>query len=48
MCDFLYDVHTGEILAKDLDCSFSEVAASEQVTQVADVFHEVSNIILPN
>jgi len=31
----------GEILAKDLDCSFSEVAASEQVTQVAEVFHEV-------
>ena len=32
---------TGEILAKDLDCSFEEVAASEQVTQVAEVFHEV-------
>lgn len=31
----------GEILAKDLDCSFAEVAASEQVTQVAEVFHEV-------
>lgn len=31
----------GEILAKDLDCGFSEVAASEQVAQVAEVFHEV-------
>ncbi|XP_021945586.1 ras-related and estrogen-regulated growth inhibitor [Folsomia candida] len=31
----------GETLAKDLDCSFAEVAASEQVTQVAEVFHEV-------
>ncbi|CAG7716149.1 unnamed protein product [Allacma fusca] len=31
----------GEILAKDLDCSFAEVAASEQVAQVAEVFHEV-------
>ena len=32
----------GEILAKDLDCSFTEVSASEQVSQVAEVFHEVS------
>lgn len=31
----------GEILAKDLDCAFAEVAASEQVTQVAEVFHDV-------
>lgn len=33
----------GEILAKDLDCSFEEVAASEQVNQVAELFHEVSH-----
>lgn len=31
----------GEILAKDLDCTFAEVAASEQVAEVAEVFHEV-------
>ncbi|KAK7067135.1 hypothetical protein SK128_006571 [Halocaridina rubra] len=31
----------GEILAKDLECYFSEVAASEQVLQVANAFHEV-------
>ncbi|XP_047481074.1 ras-related and estrogen-regulated growth inhibitor-like isoform X2 [Penaeus chinensis] len=31
----------GEILAKDLECSFSEVAASEQVHQVAGAFHEL-------
>ncbi|KAL7646331.1 UNVERIFIED_CONTAM: hypothetical protein RMT77_003240 [Armadillidium vulgare] len=31
----------GEILAKDLECSFSEVAASEQVTQVAGAFHDL-------
>lgn len=31
----------GEILAKDLECSFSEVAASEQVHQVASAFHEL-------
>jgi len=40
-CDFFFQ---GEILAKDLDCTFSEVAASEQVTQVADVFHEVNSL----
>ncbi|XP_071439829.1 ras-related and estrogen-regulated growth inhibitor [Hetaerina americana] len=31
----------GEILAKDWDCWFREVAAAEQVTQVAEAFHEV-------
>ncbi|CAL4110672.1 unnamed protein product, partial [Meganyctiphanes norvegica] len=31
----------GEILAKDLECYFSEVAASEQVTQIAQAFHEI-------
>ncbi|CAL8104974.1 unnamed protein product [Orchesella dallaii] len=36
----------GEILAKDLDCTFAEVAASEQVTQVAEVFHEVCRDVL--
>ncbi len=25
---------TGDILAKDFDCSFSEVAAADQVTEV--------------
>ena len=31
----------GEILAKDLECSFSEVAASDQVTQVAAAFQDL-------
>ncbi|EEB18099.1 conserved hypothetical protein [Pediculus humanus corporis] len=31
----------GEILAKDFECWFSEVAAAEQVTQVAEAFHEL-------
>ncbi|XP_045113855.1 ras-related and estrogen-regulated growth inhibitor-like isoform X2 [Portunus trituberculatus] len=31
----------GEILAKDLECFFCEVAASEHVMQVANAFHEV-------
>ncbi|MCL4157880.1 UNVERIFIED_CONTAM: hypothetical protein GTU68_025446 [Idotea baltica] len=31
----------GEIMAKDLECYFSEVAASEQVLQVAAAFHEL-------
>lgn len=31
----------GEILAKDVECYFSEVAASEHVVQVATAFHEV-------
>jgi hypothetical protein len=39
---YFYLTLIGEILAKDLDCSFAEVAASEQVTQLAEVFHEVS------
>lgn len=31
----------GEILAKDFDCNFGEVAAADQVTEVADAFHEL-------
>ena len=34
-------VVAGEILAKDLECFFCEVAASEHVLQVANAFHEV-------
>lgn len=36
----------GEILAKDFECSFSEVAAAEQVNQVGDVFHELCREVL--
>ncbi|XP_054275821.1 ras-related and estrogen-regulated growth inhibitor-like [Macrosteles quadrilineatus] len=36
----------GEILAKDFECSFSEVAAAEQVTQVGEVFHELCREVL--
>jgi len=31
----------GEILSKDYDCNFFEVAAADQVTEVADAFHEL-------
>lgn len=31
----------GEILAKDFDCNFSEVAAADQVVEVAESFHEL-------
>lgn len=31
----------GDILAKDFDCSFSEVAAADQVAEVAEAFFEV-------
>ncbi|KAK9500045.1 hypothetical protein O3M35_001387 [Rhynocoris fuscipes] len=36
----------GEILAKDYECWFSELAASEQVTQVAEAFHELCREVL--
>lgn len=36
----------GEILAKDFECWFSEVAAAEQVTQVAEAFHELCREVL--
>ncbi|KAF2367594.1 Small GTPase superfamily [Trinorchestia longiramus] len=31
----------GEILAKDMECQFCEVAASDQVAQVASAFHDL-------
>jgi len=31
----------GDILAKDLDCNFREVAAADQVNEIADAFHEL-------
>ncbi|XP_018026801.1 ras-related and estrogen-regulated growth inhibitor-like [Hyalella azteca] len=31
----------GEILAKDMECQFCEVAASDQVLQVASAFHDL-------
>lgn len=36
----------GDILAKDIDCKFSELSAAEHVMQVADVFHELCHEIL--
>ncbi|KAK7601169.1 hypothetical protein V9T40_008610 [Parthenolecanium corni] len=36
----------GEILAKDFECSFNEVTAAEQVSQVATIFHELCREIL--
>ncbi|XP_025422174.1 ras-related and estrogen-regulated growth inhibitor isoform X2 [Sipha flava] len=36
----------GEILAKDFECCFTEVAAAEQVGQVAEVFLEVCREVL--
>ncbi|BET00187.1 Miro-like protein [Nesidiocoris tenuis] len=36
----------GDILAKDYECSFSEIATAEQVNQVADAFHELSREIV--
>lgn len=36
----------GEILGKDFDCSFEEVAAAEQVTEVAEVFHELAREVI--
>lgn len=37
---------SGEILAKDFECSFSEVTAAEQVSQVASIFHDLCREIL--
>eukprot|EP00092_Neocalanus_flemingeri_P062039 GFUD01074775.1.p1 GENE.GFUD01074775.1~~GFUD01074775.1.p1 ORF type:complete len:134 (+),score=25.27 GFUD01074775.1:206-607(+) len=31
----------GEILAKDFDCNFGEVAAADQVDEVAEAFYEL-------
>ncbi|XP_066908732.1 ras-related and estrogen-regulated growth inhibitor isoform X2 [Halyomorpha halys] len=36
----------GEILAKDYECWFSEVAAAEQVSQIAEAFNELCREIL--
>ncbi|KAI5735532.1 hypothetical protein M8J77_019682 [Diaphorina citri] len=36
----------GEILGKDFDCTFEEVAAAEQVMEIADVFHELARKVL--
>ncbi|XP_026474746.1 ras-related and estrogen-regulated growth inhibitor [Ctenocephalides felis] len=36
----------GEILARDLDCTFNEITAAEQVTQVADAFYELCREIM--
>jgi len=33
--------NTGDILAKDFDCNFREVAAADQVNEIADAFHEL-------
>jgi len=37
---------SGEILAKDYECWFNEVAAAEQVSQVAEAFQEICREIL--
>jgi len=31
----------GDILAKDFDCNFREVAAADQVNEIADAFHDL-------
>jgi len=31
----------GEILSKDFDCNFGEVAAADQVVEVAEAFHDL-------
>ncbi|KAL1457044.1 hypothetical protein WDU94_001720, partial [Cyamophila willieti] len=36
----------GEILGKDFDCSFEEVAAAEQVTEVAELFTDLAREVL--
>lgn len=43
---WLFFPPTGEILGKDFDCTFEEVAAAEQVTEIADVFHELARKVL--
>jgi hypothetical protein len=39
--------HVGDILAKDFDCSFSEVAAADQVTEVSsfNCFYYKNNVL---
>jgi len=34
-------METGELLAKEMECYFAEVAAAEQVSSIADAFHEL-------
>ncbi len=47
LCRFLANVYVpsflspGEILSKDFDCYFAEVAAADQVSEVAEAFHEL-------
>lgn len=36
----------GEILAKDFDCKFHEVAAAEQVTAINDAFLDICREVL--
>ena len=36
----------GEILSKDFDCCFSEVAAADQVAEVAEAFQELCREIV--
>lgn len=43
---FIILIPAGEILAKDFECCFTEVAAAEQVGQIAEVFLEVSREVL--
>ena len=38
---FFFLFFSGEILSKDFDCYFSEVAAADQVGEIADAFHEL-------
>ena len=38
----------GEILAKDFDCYFAEVAAADQVNEIADAFHELCREVSNN
>jgi hypothetical protein len=39
--------YLGDILAKDFDCCFSEVAAADQVTEVSsfNCFHYKNNVL---
>lgn len=45
-CDVTLRLISGEILAKDFECCFTEVAAAEQVGQIAEVFLEVCREVL--
>lgn len=44
--NFQVSFEEGEILAKDFECNFAEVAAAEQVNQVGEVFHELCRDVL--